>query len=603
MEYGLLTLEACVAFLMLLLSMYNGKNIEKTGKSTCFKAYIYSIIIYGITVVVSIILMKFTPVSDGIIFKVIWRISYILLLYTIGIIFLYGLSTVHKIKETNFLKILTYNFDTKFIAVECLLVSIFFCMPIHIKGIDFINKDNIIFINTRSALFMVGLLMIATIFYFARIGKYLKENSKEFTICNIVAVLAIGANFGFHIIYHESSLMILPLAFIAFMMYYLIENPDIKLIEEEKKVNAMLSNESNKKIDLFEKIDYNLLNDYNEIKTFCNKTKQSESIEEKLDNIKKLNKKSMQLLENFDNIFKNVTTNQDDTVSNEYDIIELITMLKNYAKSNLEDKNVKLVLNISPNLSKKYYGDYEKIVTSLTGLISYSCKVTTIGRITINVFSEKENNNDILIFRIIDTSNGLNEEEYKNAYQTISQLDVCNKYITMMNGKFTYTTNYRLGNTFVINLEQMIADASPIGDINEIKSVESTGVEIKELSNKIVLIVDDDANNAKLTQRILSRYKLQTKIVNSASECINLIKVDERFDMIFMDIIMKDIDGIETLHILKDLEGYQLPKIVALTANALPGMKEKLLKEGFDDYISKPIDKNELERIINKFLN
>ena len=204
MEYGLLTLEACVAFLMLLLSMYNEKNVEKNGKSVCFKIYVYSNIIYGISVILSVVLMKYTPISDGIIFRVIWRISYILLLYTIAIIFLYGFATVHKIKETNFFKILTYNVDTKFILAECLLVTILFCMPIHIKGVDFVNKNNLIFINTRSALFMIGLLIIATTYYFARIGKYLKENSREFTICSIVTVVAVGANFVFHTICKHS---------------------------------------------------------------------------------------------------------------------------------------------------------------------------------------------------------------------------------------------------------------------------------------------------------------------------------------------------------------------------------------------------------------
>ena len=73
-------------------------------------------------------------------------------------------------------------------------------------------------------------------------------------------------------------------------------------------------------------------------------------------------------------------------------------------------------------------------------------------------------------------------------------------------------------------------------------------------------------------------------------------------DIIFMDIMMPEMDGVETLKVLRDLEGYQLPPIVALTANALSGMKEEYLKEGFDEYISKPVEQKEIERILNKYL-
>ena len=108
--------------------------------------------------------------------------------------------------------------------------------------------------------------------------------------------------------------------------------------------------------------------------------------------------------------------------------------------------------------------------------------------------------------------------------------------------------------------------------------------------------------NAKLTKKILSKYNFEVEIIDNGIKCINKIKSEEQYNMIFMDIMMPEMDGVETLKALKELEGYVLPPIIALTANAISGMKELYLSEGFDDYISKPINKNELEIILNKHI-
>ena len=106
--------------------------------------------------------------------------------------------------------------------------------------------------------------------------------------------------------------------------------------------------------------------------------------------------------------------------------------------------------------------------------------------------------------------------------------------------------------------------------------------------------------NIKVAKRLIEKYKFQIDSVTSGKECINKIKDDEKFDVIFMDHMMPEMDGIETLHVLKRLEGYTIPPVVALTANAIAGMKEMYLNEGFNDYLSKPINVNELDRVINK---
>ena len=101
--------------------------------------------------------------------------------------------------------------------------------------------------------------------------------------------------------------------------------------------------------------------------------------------------------------------------------------------------------------------------------------------------------------------------------------------------------------------------------------------------------------------KILRKYKFDVEVIDSGNECIRKIKLEEKFDLIFMDIMMGEVNGIETLKSLRELQDYNLPPIVALTANALSGMKDEYLSNGFDDYLEKPLTVDELKRVFSKF--
>ena len=115
------------------------------------------------------------------------------------------------------------------------------------------------------------------------------------------------------------------------------------------------------------------------------------------------------------------------------------------------------------------------------------------------------------------------------------------------------------------------------------------------------MIVDDNKLNIKVASRILGKYNFNIDTANGGKECIYKVKEGNHYDIIFLDHMMPEMDGIQTLHILKKLDGYDMPPIVALTANAITGMKEMYLKEGFDEYLSKPININDLNKIIYKY--
>ena len=155
------------------------------------------------------------------------------------------------------------------------------------------------------------------------------------------------------------------------------------------------------------------------------------------------------------------------------------------------------------------------------------------------------------------------------------------------------------------------ATESEVKDENtdEVEVAEDTEEKVEEVTSKAidvsgkkVLIVDDNKINLKVASRLLQGYKVITEEVDSGFSCIDKIKAKEVYDLILMDDMMPKMSGVETLQKLKEIDGFNIP-VVALTANAITGMKEKYLADGFTDYLAKPIDKSELNNIISKYLN
>ena len=170
-----------------------------------------------------------------------------------------------------------------------------------------------------------------------------------------------------------------------------------------------------------------------------------------------------------------------------------------------------------------------------------------------------------------------------------------------MNGKIWFDSIYGAGTNFYIELKQKVIDKTPIGKLLESK-IDNNEINYLDCSNLNVLLVDDNKLNLKVAEKLLKPYSFNITTVLSGKECIYKIKEGNKYDIIFLDHMMPEMDGIEVLHILKKLsKNFDVPPIVALTANAVTGMREMYLNEGFDEYIAKPINVSELNKIINKF--
>ena len=214
-----------------------------------------------------------------------------------------------------------------------------------------------------------------------------------------------------------------------------------------------------------------------------------------------------------------------------------------------------------------------------------------------------------------DTGYGIKKEDYDKLFSKFVRLDdatnndiegtglglvITKKMVTLLKGDITFTSDYEVGTTFEVKINQKIIDYTPLGKINA-KEKYIKDYELIDCSKYSVMIVDNNQLNLKVIERLLEHYKFKITPVSSGSECIYKIKEGNKYDMIFLDHMMPDMDGVEVLNILKSLDSYNIPPVVALTANAITGMKEKYISEGFDEYLPKPINNDELNKLINKY--
>ena len=205
-----------------------------------------------------------------------------------------------------------------------------------------------------------------------------------------------------------------------------------------------------------------------------------------------------------------------------------------------------------------------------------------------------------LIIKIIDTGVGFKKEDLLHIFDKKDDnsigLVLSNYLINMMNGKIDVSSTYNEGSTFTITIDQKV--------IAEKADKKEKNTKPFKASGKRILLVDDNKLNLKVASKLLESYDVDIVEVSSGKECLDVLDKDTNFDLILMDDLMPNMSGTETLDIIKKIariDGYYIP-IVVLTANATSGNKEKYIEVGFDDYLAKPIEKDELNRVLKKYL-
>ena len=243
-----------------------------------------------------------------------------------------------------------------------------------------------------------------------------------------------------------------------------------------------------------------------------------------------------------------------------------------------------------------------------------SIKYTNYGKINLNVSGKKIEDNEYELFFVISNTGHAMKKEYfdidfndfiklgkgsqNSMDSTALGLLIAKRLALLIGAEIEFKNEVGKGTKYFVKLKQKVIDESIVGNIFEELTTNNDN-KIIDCTGKKVLVVDDNKINLELSKRLLASYNFSVTLCDSGKKCLEEVKYDN-YDIIFLDHMMPEMDGITTLRLLKESD-LTKAKVIALTANSYVGIKEKFINEGFDDYLSKPINVKELNRIINNY--
>jgi signal transduction histidine kinase/DNA-binding response OmpR family regulator len=308
-----------------------------------------------------------------------------------------------------------------------------------------------------------------------------------------------------------------------------------------------------------------------------------------------------------------------------YDIPSLINDAIQLNISRIGSKPIEFRLDISEKIPAALRGDELRIKQIINNILSNAIKYTDEGSVTMSIYSEKTEQGINLIISVADTGQGIKEEDLAKLGSEFSRfnldennakegtglgMSITKRLLELMKGRMEIVSEYGVGSTFTVTIPQEIVTEQIIGDklaeslsdfsYSRYKQAQNMQIVREAMPYGQVLVVDDVETNLYVAEGLLRPYGITVTTVTSGFDAIDLVKSGKIYDIIFMDHMMPKMDGIETVKIIRDLS-YTAP-IVALTANAIVGSDELFMKNGFDDFISKPIDIKHLNAVLNRFV-
>ena len=507
-----------------------------------------------------------------------------------------------------------YLLQKKFTKPSIILTSIVISLTILITPIQITYKDNVAYSSGLSVNMVYGLcfIMVGIMLY------CLLKNLKKISTKEYIPLLTFMVLSTFCMIiqktYPEITLMLMCHSIVTSLMYFTIENPDVKMIKELEVAKNGAEKANHAKSEFLSSMSHELRTPLNAIVCFSELLETKEGLDsESKDFAKDIVSASHNLLDLVNGVLdiSKIEAGKMELINKEYNSQELFNSLSTMVIPRIGDKPIDFKTVIASDIPPVLKGDTGKLKQIILNLLTNAVKYTDKGFIKYRVecINDFKNNQTKLIITVTDTGRGIKKEDIDRLFKKFERLEedrntsiegtglglaITESLAELMGGKITVISDYGKGSTFKFVVVEEIVNKESNLVVNE-----QTTLNYETFEGKKVLVVDDSKLNLKVAENVLKNFKVSTETVTSGLECLSCVK-SKKYDIIFMDIMMPNMSGVEVLKKLRE-EKVNIP-VIALTADAIEGQEEKYISEGFDGYLSKPIDKTKLKVILNKYL-
>lgn len=309
-------------------------------------------------------------------------------------------------------------------------------------------------------------------------------------------------------------------------------------------------------------------------------------------------------------------------VNGNYYTANLLNDVSVIISNQAREKGLEFKLNLDKDIPCQMYGDKIRLREIMINLLNNAIKYTDSGTVTLEMsVLEKTPDQAYIKIAVTDTGIGIREEDQENLFQKFTRVDqkihydiegsglglaIVKGYVTLMNGRVMLDSTYGKGSTFTVLLNQKIVDDTPMNyEATHSENTSDSSIGAMMISDVDVLVVDDNKINLKLAKNTLNAYGLHVDVADNGADAIEMCR-DKKYQLAFIDQMMPEMDGIETMKTIRKINDYYGAggegKIIVLTADAVIGARERLLEEGFDEYLGKPMNFRQLERLFLRFL-